>query len=112
MDDPESYLETSASCAFAYGILKAVRKGYLPGKFAAVGEKAVAGVLDKIREDGTVDGVSYGTPVFSTLQEYKEVEVCPMPYGQSMALMMLVEACRGRSGREIVGGDMRKPKQS
>lgn len=112
LDDPESYLETSASCAFAYGILKAVRKGYLPGKFAAVGEKAVAGVLDKIREDGTVDGVSYGTPVFSTLQEYKEVEVCPMPYGQSMALMMLVEACRGRSGREIVGGDMRKPKQS
>lgn len=98
LDDPESYLETSASCAFAYGILKAVRKGYLPGKFAAVGEKAVAGVLDKIREDGTVDGVSYGTPVFSTLQEYKEVEVCPMPYGQSMALMMLVEACRGRSG--------------
>lgn len=98
LDDPESYLETSASCAFAYGILKAVRKGYLPGKFAAVGEKAVAGVLDKIREDGTVDGVSYGTPVFSTLQEYKEVEVCPMPYGQSMALMMLVEACRDRSG--------------
>lgn len=98
LDDPESYLETSASCAFAYGILKAVRKGYLPGKFAAVGEKAVAGVLDKVREDGTVDGVSYGTPVFSTLQEYKAVEVCPMPYGQSMALMMLVEACRGRAG--------------
>ena len=94
LDDPESYLETSASCAFAYGILKAVRKGYLPGRFAAVGERAVAGVLEKIREDGTVEGVSYGTPVFETLQEYREVEVCPMPYGQSMALMMLVEACR------------------
>ncbi len=94
LDDPESYLETSASCAFAYGILKAVRKGYLPGRFAAVGERAVAGVLEKIREDGTVEGVSYGTPVFATLQEYREVEICPMPYGQSMALMMLVEACR------------------
>ncbi len=94
LDDPESYLETSASCAFAYGILKAVRKGYLPGRFAETGERAVAGVLEKIREDGTVEGVSYGTPVFATLQEYREVEVCPMPYGQSMALMMLVEACR------------------
>ena len=27
LDDKDSYLETSASCAFAYGILKAVRKG-------------------------------------------------------------------------------------
>lgn len=94
LDDSESYLETSASCAFAYGILKAVRKGFLPARFALVGEKAVKGVLNCIAEDGTVTGVSYGTPVFSTIQEYKEVPVCPMPYGQSMALMMLVEGCR------------------
>ena len=94
LDDPASYLETSASCAFAYGILKAVRMGYLPGRYARIGERAVKGVMEQIREDGTVLGVSYGTPVFSTLQEYREVPVCPMPYGQSMALMMLVEACR------------------
>ena len=96
LDDPDSYLETSASCAFAYGILKAVRKGYLPARFARVGEKAVMGVMEQIAEDGTVNGVSYGTPVFATLQEYKEVPICPMPYGQSMALMMLVEAYRMR----------------
>lgn len=94
MDDSESYLETSASCAFAYGILKAVRKGYLPGRYAPIGERAVRGVMERIQEDGTVEGVSYGTPVFATLQEYRDVPVCPMPYGQSMALMMLVEACR------------------
>ncbi|MBQ8231726.1 MAG: glycoside hydrolase family 88 protein [Lachnospiraceae bacterium] len=92
LDDDTSYLETSASCAFAYGILKAVRKGYLPARFAAVGEKALKGVLAQIDEEGTVGGVSYGTPVFSTLQEYREIPICPMPYGQSMALMMLVEA--------------------
>ena len=61
-----------------------------------MGEKAVMGVMGQIAEDGTVNGVSYGTPVFSTLQEYKEVPICPMPYGQSMALMMLVEAYRMR----------------
>ena len=94
LDDSDSYLETSASCAFAYGILKAVRKGYLPARFALVGEKAVKGVLNCITDDGTVTGVSYGTPVFSTIQEYKDVPICPMPYGQSMALMMLVEGCR------------------
>ena len=97
LDDEDSYLETSASCAFAYGILKAVRKGYLPARFALVGEKAVKGVMEQIAEDGTVNGVSYGTPVFSTIQEYKEIPICPMPYGQSMALMMLVEAYRGKN---------------
>ena len=92
LDDPDSYLETSASSAFAYGILKAVRKGFLPARFALVGERAVRGVLQEIMPDGTVQGVSYGTPVFATLQEYKDIPICPMPYGQSMALMMLVEA--------------------
>ena len=94
LDDSDSYLETSASSAFAYGILKAVRKGFLPGRFAQVGERAVRGVLEQITPDGTVQGVSYGTPVFGTLQEYKDVPICPMPYGQSMALLMLVEARR------------------
>ncbi|MBR7133305.1 MAG: glycoside hydrolase family 88 protein [Clostridia bacterium] len=97
LDDEGSYLETSATCAFAYGILKAVRKGYLPAHFALVGEKAVKGVMNQISDDGVVNGVSYGTPVFSTIQEYKDIPICPMPYGQSMALMMLVEAYRGRN---------------
>ena len=104
LDDKSSYLETSASCAFAYGILKAVRMGYLPAKYAAVGEKAVEAVLGQIREDGTVEGVSYGTPVFETLKDYKEIPVCPMPYGQSMALMMLVEASKwGEQKKDMAG---------
>ena len=96
LDDKDSYLETSASCAFAYGILKAVRMGYLEEKFEAVGKRAVQGVLDQIAPDGTVEGVSYGTPVFADKEEYKKIPVCPMPYGQSMALMMLVEARKHR----------------
>ena len=44
-----------------------------------------------IDSDGTVQGVSAGTPVFRTVEEYNEVEVRPMPYGQSMALLMLAE---------------------
>ena len=94
LDDEDSYLETSASCAFAYGILKAVRMGCLPARFVQMGEKAVKGVMNQIAEDGTVGGVSYGTPVFNTIQEYKDIPICPMPYGQSMALMMLVEASK------------------
>ncbi len=96
LDDPDSYLETSATCAFAYGILKAVRMGYIDKRYEKVGIRAVDGVLGQIAWDGTVHGVSYGTPVFATKQEYKEVPICPMPYGQSMALMMLVEAEKHR----------------
>lgn len=98
LDDETSYLETSASCAFAYGILKAVRMGYLPSRYGVVGQKAVEGVLKKIAPDGTVEGVSYGTPVFARSSDYKEIPICPMPYGQSMALIMLVEAVKWFEG--------------
>ena len=99
LDDPSSYLETSASCAFAYGLLKAVRLGYLDASFADIAQKAVGGVLEKIDETGMVHGVSYGTPVFERKEDYKKIEICPMPYGQSMALMMLVEAGRETAGK-------------
>lgn len=92
LDDESSYLETSASSAFAYGILKGVRIGCLPEFYREAGLLAVKGVMKEIKEDGTVMGVSYGTPVFHTIEEYKEIKICPMPYGQSMALMMLAEA--------------------
>lgn len=92
LDDKESYLETSASYAFAYGMLKAIRMGYISESYYKAAKKAVHGVLQCISEDGTVNGVSYGTPVFMKIEDYKKIECCPMPYGQSMALMLLVEA--------------------
>jgi unsaturated rhamnogalacturonyl hydrolase len=94
LDDPGSYLETSCSAAFAYGILKAVRKGYIDIKYLDTGLKALSGVIERIDSNGTVRGVSYGTPVSNTLQEYRDITVCPMPYGQSMVLMMLVEGMK------------------
>ena len=54
-------------------------------------EKAVAGVAAQIREDGTVDQVSYGTGMGRTLEHYRKIPICPMAYGQSLAVMMLVE---------------------
>ncbi len=92
--EPESYEETSATSAFAYGILKAVRLGYLPHSYQAVGMKAMGAVIKQIDEDGIVHGVSYGTGKKWTLQEYRDIPICPMPYGQSMALLMLVEGLK------------------
>ncbi|RTE11337.1 glycoside hydrolase family 105 protein [Paenibacillus whitsoniae] len=94
LDQPDSYLETSASSAFAYGILKAVRKGYLPERYREIGMKALTGVLEKIDEAGVVHGVSYGTGLKDDLNYYRNIKQCPMPYGQSMTLLLMVEARR------------------
>lgn len=51
-----NYLETSGTAILAYGMLKAVRLGYLPAKYRAFAEKAFYGTADKylsFAADGT-----------------------------------------------------------
>lgn len=91
LDEPDSYLEASAAAGFAYGILKGIRKGYLDKKYEAVGIKAVKAVLENISADGELQQVSFGTPVFDDLQGYRDIPCTSMPYGQSMAILLLVE---------------------
>lgn len=94
LDDADSYPETSATAAFAYGMLKAYRRGDLDEVHRDCALRALDYVLSSIDADGVVRGVSYGTGMGRTLQEYRDIPVCPMPYGQSMALLLLVEAMR------------------
>lgn len=94
LDDPDSYLEASATAAIAYGILKGVRLGYLPREYADCGQKALGAVIGCIGEDGLVGRVSYGTPVGMDRQFYKDIPVCPMTYGQAMTILLLAEAMR------------------
>nr|WP_279338895.1 glycoside hydrolase family 88 protein [Sphingomonas sp. BGYR3] len=92
--DPTSYLEASATAGFAYGILKAVRKGYLPRHYEAVGIKAVRGVLANIDDSGELQQVSFGTAMGDTQQFYKDIALTSMPYGQSLAICALGEFLR------------------
>ena len=92
LDNPESYEETSATAAFAYGILKGVRKGYLDSKYLSCGMKALEAVIKRIGPDGTVGDVSYGTPVGNDEKFYMDIPVCPMTYGQGLTLLLLTEA--------------------
>lgn len=96
IDDPKSYLEASATAGFAYGILKSVRKRYLPAKYAEVGLRAVQGVLNNIGEDGELKNVSFGTAMGSDLDFYRKIPLTSMPYGQSMAMLALCELLRSR----------------
>ncbi len=95
VDDPTSYVEASATCGFGYGILKAVRLGFIDEKYKEAGLKALEPVLKLISEDGTVNQVSYGTPMGRESKDfYKEIEIKPMPYGQALAMLFLLEVLK------------------
>jgi unsaturated rhamnogalacturonyl hydrolase len=64
-----NYLESSASCMFVYAIEKAVRRGYLPVKYARVALRGYRGILSHFIQEspggdltltGTVKGVGLG----------------------------------------------------
>lgn len=94
LDDRDSYLESSASAGFAYGVLKAVRKRYLPSTFLPMAEKALHGVTAQINAEGELMQVSFGTAMGNDLDYYRQVPLTSMPYGQAMALLALTEYLR------------------
>lgn len=92
VDDADSYLEASATCGFAYGILKAVKDGLIDKSYLAAARKAAAPIMDCISENGVVNQVSYGTPMGRVTKDfYKQIELKPMPYGQALAILFLME---------------------
>ncbi|WP_413151740.1 glycoside hydrolase family 88/105 protein [Amaricoccus sp. W119] len=95
VDDSGSYLEASAAAGFAYGLLKGVRKRYLPADYALVAERAIKGVIDNINAEGELLNTSFGTAMGSDLDYYRQIKLTSMPYGQAMAMFALAEYLRG-----------------
>ncbi|QLK59391.1 glycoside hydrolase family 105 protein [Enterobacteriaceae bacterium Kacie_13] len=94
LDDPHSYLESSATAGFAYGILKAVRKRYIDASYAPVAEKAIQGVIKHINPAGELTQTSFGTAMGADLEFYRQIALTSMPYGQAMAILCLSEYLR------------------
>ena len=92
IDCEETYCETSATAAIAYGVLKGVRLGWLTEvKYHEMGMLSAGAVLDKIDATGAVQGVSGGTGMGHNLQHYKDIIVTPTAYGQGLTFLMLTE---------------------
>ena len=92
IDDPTSYVESSATCGFAYGILKAVHTGLIEERYDTLAYKALQPILGYIAEDGVVHQVSYGTPMGRETKDfYKNIPLRQMPYGQALAMLFLIE---------------------
>ena len=94
LDDPTSYEEVSGTAAIAAGLFKAIRIGVLDVACLPYAEKALAGILGNITEDGTVLNVSAGTAIGQDAEHYKNIIIDRMPYGQSMVILALTEAAQ------------------
>lgn len=94
LDEPTSYEETSATAGIAYGLMKGARLGLGGPEWRAAGLRALEAVTGAIDADGVVQGVSYGTRMGHDLQHYRDIPIQPTAYGQSLAILALVEGCR------------------
>ena len=94
LDDESSYLESSATAGFSYGLLKAARMGYLPEEYGKAGMKGLRAILGLIDEKGILHSVSAGTCLSDSLDYYRSIRLDAQPYGQSMALLMMTEALK------------------
>jgi unsaturated rhamnogalacturonyl hydrolase len=92
LDDSASYKEASATCGFAYGLLRSRKLGLLDARYEQVAMRALDAILPLIDSNGTVSQVSYGTPMGRTDKEfYKRIPLVKMPYGTALALLYLIE---------------------
>ena len=94
VNEPESYIEMSATSGFCYGILKSVRMGYVGKEYLEVGERGLASLLENIDEGGVVQNVSYGTALKDNLDYYRNIKITPMTYGQALAVLAMSEGMK------------------
>lgn len=92
IDDSGSYVEASATCGFAYGILKGIGIGIGEDAWIPKAQNAIKPILAYTDDAGVLHQVSYGTPMGrSSKNFYKEIELKPMPYGQALAMLFFME---------------------
>ncbi|MDQ3558736.1 MAG: glycoside hydrolase family 88 protein [Pseudomonadota bacterium] len=94
LDEPESYVETSATAGISYALLKAARLGIADARARAAGLRAFRYVTARIDRDGVVQGVSYGTRMGHDRQFYRDIPLQPTGYGQALAILLMAEAAR------------------
>jgi rhamnogalacturonyl hydrolase YesR len=70
VDRNDSYLETSASAMFVYGLAHAINQGWIaPTTYGSIAQAGWIGVTTRITKDGAVDGTCVGT-TFASDQLY------------------------------------------
>ena len=70
IDTPDSYLESSATAMFIYGVAKAVNEGWINQSYASIAFSGWSGLGKKITEEGLVENICVGTGIKDDIQYY------------------------------------------
>lgn len=89
LDDADSYTEISATAGIIAGIKNAINYGLVDPEYHDMYEKGIETVKKAIREDGSVEGVSTGTPIMADADAYKDIPCRTTLYGQGLAITAL-----------------------
>lgn len=90
IDDSSSYLETSGSAGIIAGMYYGISKGYINyDEYLPVCDSSIEALLQTIDENGTVQGVSAGTNISKNREDYKNIIIQPMAYGQALMICAL-----------------------
>ena len=92
LTDPTSPLEVSGSAGIAASLLV---RGKLYNKYI---QRSISGLLERVKEDGTVMNVSAGTAVMNDIQGYKDVpDKRIQGWGQGLALIFFASLLKNRN---------------
>lgn len=70
LDHPELWDETSCTAMFAYGIARAVNRGWIDPSYLPMARKAFAGLSKNVTADGVINETCIGTNIGQTLEFY------------------------------------------
>jgi len=101
LTDVKSYQEVSGSALFTAGLFKAMRMKILDESYQGFADKALKAIIENIDQDGTILNVSAGTAIGLNAQHYQDIIIAPMPYGQAMVILALIEALEFLAKRKL-----------
>lgn len=96
LDKTDSYLETSATAMFVYGIAKAINRGWIsPVGYGPVAQAGWNGLTTQVNEKGMVEGTCVGTTFASDNIYYYTRRTSPYaPHGYGPVLLAGAEMIR------------------
>ena len=88
LDHPDYWEETSCTAMFAYGIARAVNRGWIDRSNMVFARWAFAGVAKNVTPEGAVSGTCQGTSISRDLDYYTK-RLCPKddPHGRGPTLL-------------------------
>jgi len=97
LDKPELWEETSCTAMFAYGIARAVNRGWIDASNMEIARKAFAGIAKHVTADGGVNGTCIGTNIGEELDYYiKRTQPDDDLHGRGVVLLAGAELLSGR----------------